>query len=449
MSYTDDAVLAKLSALNESQESIVTVAQWIMFHKRHADNTARLWFQRLKDSGSGKRLNLIYLANEVAQQSKARKKDDFLVAFSPVIVEATAVAYRGATNEVQQKLRRVIEVWRGRQIFEPPILEAVETRVDGKLFLAKLDKSRSSGKKPLLSGGFGSSSNSTPAELQPLVPLQIAVSKSDTPKTTAVANANHEFEKLSDPSIPTPTPPVQAARLSSVLKSLANAEGAVAESIKARRSLVEGLEKILDINRNLLKADESSASDVGSRKISIEAKKREVEDGIMRGLADEVDGGGPDGSPRLASGESSSARESISVEPERPAHEELTPPSVEALTPTGSPGPESLPTSTTTGADIVHEKQPTELEPMSVSPTSLQPASSSAEISAAEFLSTIPRPAVRNASGSPPLNGTMSKKRKLTGGGDDFPDLQGEDAMDGLDDDVAAMLRQDSEGAGK
>lgn len=33
MSYSDDAVLAKLSTLNETQEGIVTVAQWLMFHK--------------------------------------------------------------------------------------------------------------------------------------------------------------------------------------------------------------------------------------------------------------------------------------------------------------------------------------------------------------------------------------------------------------------------------
>lgn len=33
MAYNDDAVLAKLSALNETQESIVTVAQWVMFHR--------------------------------------------------------------------------------------------------------------------------------------------------------------------------------------------------------------------------------------------------------------------------------------------------------------------------------------------------------------------------------------------------------------------------------
>lgn len=68
---------------------------------------------------------------EVAQQSKARRKDDFLIAFSPVIAEATATAYKGATNEVQQKLRRVVEVWRQRQIFEGPIQDAIEARIDG------------------------------------------------------------------------------------------------------------------------------------------------------------------------------------------------------------------------------------------------------------------------------------------------------------------------------
>ena len=68
---------------------------------------------------------------EVAQQSKARRKDDFLIAFSPVIAEATATAYKGATNEVQGKLKRVVEVWRQRQIFEVPIQDAIEARIDG------------------------------------------------------------------------------------------------------------------------------------------------------------------------------------------------------------------------------------------------------------------------------------------------------------------------------
>jgi regulator of Ty1 transposition protein 103 len=44
-----------------------------------------------------------------------------------------AIAYKGASNEIQQKLRRVVEVWRQRSIFELPIQDAVEARVDGEL----------------------------------------------------------------------------------------------------------------------------------------------------------------------------------------------------------------------------------------------------------------------------------------------------------------------------
>lgn len=73
---------------------------------------------------------------EVTQQSKARHKDDFLVAFSPVVAEAMATAYKGAPAEIQAKLRRVVDVWRDRNIFEQPIQAAVEARMDGKNLLS-------------------------------------------------------------------------------------------------------------------------------------------------------------------------------------------------------------------------------------------------------------------------------------------------------------------------
>ncbi|KAL8809416.1 MAG: hypothetical protein Q9200_003426, partial [Gallowayella weberi] len=144
MAYTDDAVKAKLSSLNETQESIVSVAQWIMFHRRHADRTCTIWLERMRETTVNKRLTLIYLANEVVQQSKARRKDDFLIAFSPVIAEATATAYKGATNDIQEKIRRTVEVWSQRRIFEKPIQEAVEGRI------MELDKFRSGKKTGLL-----------------------------------------------------------------------------------------------------------------------------------------------------------------------------------------------------------------------------------------------------------------------------------------------------------
>lgn len=72
----------------------------------------------------------------MAQQTKARRKDDFVDAFSPVIAEATANAYKGATSDIQNKLRRVIDVWKDRGIFATPIQEAIEARIQGGCELA-------------------------------------------------------------------------------------------------------------------------------------------------------------------------------------------------------------------------------------------------------------------------------------------------------------------------
>ncbi|KAE9368073.1 DUF618-domain-containing protein [Stipitochalara longipes BDJ] len=415
MAYTDDAVLAKLSALNETQESIVTVAQWVMFHRRHADRTGQLWLQRLKDSGSNKRLNLIYLANEVAQQSKARRKDDFLIAFSPVIAEATATAYKGATNEVQQKLRRVVEVWRARQIFEVPIQEAIEARID------ELDKSRSSTKK----GGsiFSSNPNAVPSELAPLITPQQTLSKLVLSTKTSLNAANQDYDKLTDPNATIPSAPVHAARLNGLLKTLANAEGAVAESIKARGLLIEGLVKILETNRDALKAEEKQLSDLTSRKTEIDNKKKEVEDSIMRGFASNSNPSTPAGPADGSPGQHHSPV-TPGAEPDRPEVEALTPPGYPQA-PVTEPVPEFDLTTANGNNNVTSHAQP--------SPIPRVPSAGS------DLLSSLSTSYVRPPSA--PGAGS-AKKRKLN---DEFPDLGGDD---GLDADVAEMLRRDSGGNG-
>ncbi|KAL9120592.1 MAG: hypothetical protein Q9187_002848 [Circinaria calcarea] len=439
MAYNDDAVKAKLSALNETQESIVTVAQWVMFHRRHADRTAQLWLQRLKDSGAGKRLNLIYLANEVAQQSKVRKKDDFLIAFSPIIAEATATAYKGGTNEVQQKLRRVVEVWRQRQIFETPIQEAIEARVN------EIDKTRSSGKKPLLGGSIFSNSSgpSAPSELQPLVPLQISVSKAAIGVSGSAPAAKVEYEKhekLMDPIVTDLPPAVHAARLNGVLKKLASAEGAVSESIKARESLVEALEQLLEINRIALASEKLQHSELVTRKATVEATKREVEDGIMRGLSAESGSNAPQTSGSIEShtNGNSQSKDPAPTEPERPQMEELTPPPTGSLTPTGSYHPaEEAMFAITPAGDITHEQQPSYTDP----PPAVQPALAHA---GSDLLSSFTMPPAHAYGGSPIGGGTL-KKRKMDFE-TDFTEFDGGDAMADLDEDVAELLRAESGG---
>ena len=78
---------------------------------------------------------MIYLANEVVQQSKARKKDDFPKAFGGIIGEAMEIAYRGVTMEIQNKLRRVLDVWRARAVFDINVLSDIDTRLESILSL--------------------------------------------------------------------------------------------------------------------------------------------------------------------------------------------------------------------------------------------------------------------------------------------------------------------------
>jgi regulator of Ty1 transposition protein 103 len=424
MAFTDDAVKSKLSALNETQEAIVTVAQWIMFHRRHADRTAQLWMQRLKESPPNKKLNLIYLANEVVQQSKMRKKMDFVDAYSPIIAEATTAAYRGSSSDVQQKIRRVIEVWRQRQIFDLPIQESIEKAVD------EVDRTKSSNRKAPLGGSlFSSSSSSVPTDLQPLVPLQTALSKADLHAKPTVTSANEEYVKLTNPANPVPTPPVHAARLATLLKNLANAEGAVAESIKARQALITGLEKLLETNKTNLEKDEQQRAALTSKKNEIENRKRDVEDAIMRGLSASESG------PK-------SSTSASAPEPTRPDIEELTPPPIESFTPVGSPGgyvgDDILPTPSS------HPIDPTALPPP-LAPSSSFGIGAPNPVPGADLLASLtshtrPDSATNGQGYHVPATGTF-KKRKLSRADDDeFAAFAGDGEMENIDADVGGLL---------
>ncbi|KAK4148215.1 RNA polymerase II-binding domain-containing protein [Dichotomopilus funicola] len=401
MAYTDDAVLSKLSALNESHESIATTAQWIMFHRRHASQTVHLWLTKLKDLPSSKRLNMIYLANEVTQQSKARHKEDFLQAFSPFIADATSVAYKGASVDVQGKLRRVVDVWRERNIFGKEVLEDLNNR------LAEIDKSRPTANVAGFGGhAFTSTGPSIPSELATLVAPQQAISKATQSTKSSLNSANTDYDKLID-STTTDTPlPVQAARLSGLLKTLANAEGAVTQCIRARKDLLKELEKIVTTTREALDADEKQMMTLSGRRTEVEQKRQAVETAIIGGLSttEEISPQGHNSASPVP-------------EPDRPQVEALTPPHVQ------DHGDDFYGSSSTGPVAQNGQGVPIHNAPTTASAPDLEMLSNLASHYQAV-----------------PLNG--NKKRKIDSSGE-IPDLG---ADDGIDADVQEMLRKDSQG---
>ncbi|KAK5109857.1 hypothetical protein LTR62_006464 [Meristemomyces frigidus] len=327
MAYTTDAVRAKLSTLSETQDSIVSTAQWLLFHRRQADRTAQAWLSILQaHKDVSKRLNLIYLVNEVVQQSRARGKQDFLLAFEPIVAEGTASAYKGANESAQGKIRRVVEVWRQRQVFTPAILDAVEAR------LGEVDRGRSAKSGGKLGGSlfWGGSGGNMPVELEGVGKCQAAVTKADVVKGPAVDAAEKEYSKMTVPGATLPTPPVHAARLAAVVRVLATAQNAVEASMSARKELLAGLEKLFAAAHAKLAEDETTATVLSARKETIEVQKKEVEDGIMRGLSNPP-------SPVNATPTSGMLHpsEGVNGDAERPETEGFTPPppDIESFTP--------------------------------------------------------------------------------------------------------------------
>ena len=313
----------------------------------------------------------------------------------------------------------------------------------------ELDKTRGTGKKPGLGGSlFSGSVTSGPPELERLASLQSSLSKAELSTKPATKNANEEYANYSDPSRTKPSPPVQAAQLSTIMKCLARAEGAVTESIKARSSLIEELQTLLDNNKRILKEEEESLEQTKSRFEEIETKKKDVEDAIMRGLSEEGRAEEQNQSYQNSDKES----KSVVTEPERPVVEELTPPPPETVDYT----PGTLDSQIDSQRN--NEQVPTEdTEPRDGHANGEENNSSnvpsvgqSGAPLVADLLSSLTNPRTiaqgidETSNGSINATGGPAKRRKLLNGGiDDFSGFATGDALDEMDDDVAAMLTKD------
>lgn len=445
MAFTEDSLKAKLSSLNETQEAISTVGQWILFHRRHAERIAQVWLQRMRESTPNKKLVLIYLANEITQTSKMRKKEEFLRAYEPILAEATTIAYRGSPHEIQNKIRRVVEVWRQRQIFNQAVQQNVERSLD------EIDRSKST-RKPALGGSLFSSS-SVPPELTPVAPLATSLQKAELATKPAVTTANQDYEKLTNPNAAIPSPPMHAAGLAALCKKLAIAEGAVAESIKARKALVEGLEQLLKSNQSRLEQEEAQVADFKTRKEAIESRKRAVEEAILKGLS-AAEQNRISTAP-LPVATTSPVGATFAPAQERPQVEELTPPPMESFTPTGSPQLAAAP-KTELVPDIGDDVMPEPAAQPVIPETASAPLDQTTQ---PEFATTMGEPNQHIAAdllkslqhAKPGAEGGVYgqnayqnayKKRKMSrsAGEDDFAAFAGDRDMAGIDDNFAELI---------
>ncbi|MCJ1314583.1 hypothetical protein MMC25_008265 [Agyrium rufum] len=285
-------------------------------------------------------------------------------------------------------------------------------------------------------GGSIFSSTSTlsaPVELQPLVAFQTDSTRLESAFNKIFPTVDQEYKAISNRDSGAPSPPVHAARLSALLKSLAQAEGAVHASLRAREALIESLEKLLDTNRQALERDQTHQVTLQAMRETVEATKRDVEDLIMRGLSTNANDSMSPAQVRPLNDDNTH----LNAEPEPPQMEELTPPPAETiLTPEIASYLPNLVAGYDLPQDLLMGDTQSNTESMST-PQTLMAGS--------DLLSSLSIPAIRSWSPhSGFANGTL-KRRKLE---TEYSNFQGADAMADLDDDVAELLRQESSGHG-
>lgn len=287
---------------------------------------------------------------------------------------------------------------------------------------AGLDKDRPQTKKSLLGGSlFPPSTSSAPPELEPLIPLQTALTRASYAVKPAVTTADTDYAALTNPAAAPLAPPVHAARLSALLKSLGTAEQAIAETLRTRTALIEALEALVAVNRAAYSDEAANETRLQRGRQEIEDRKRTVEDAIMRGLsAEDIDGRGPvtaDNESNEAAGGAAMNSAPASHDPYMSGDGQIERPDFEPLTPPPAPDVESF---------TPPLRNPVDEEAPEVALSISKPDDAA--------LSHV-RPASSN--GDSP-NGSKRRKVSRSSFGEEM--FAGEDAMEGLDAEVVGML---------
>ncbi|VDK18155.1 unnamed protein product, partial [Anisakis simplex] len=129
--FSEAAMTKRLESLNMTAQSIQTLSMWILHHQKHnAERIVHLWLKVVKREIRPARLiNLLYLANDVVQNSR-RQCPDFMALFYSVLEPAFNMH---ADSQAVVALKKILRVFRERQIYAPPKIDRLMSVVTSTL----------------------------------------------------------------------------------------------------------------------------------------------------------------------------------------------------------------------------------------------------------------------------------------------------------------------------
>lgn len=106
----------KLSKLNNSQQSIETLSQWCILHRKKANHIVETWEKYFNNSPNERRIPFLYLANDILQNSR-RKGSEFVNEFWKVLAGAMKSVYANGNSHGKHEVIRLVTIWDERKVF--------------------------------------------------------------------------------------------------------------------------------------------------------------------------------------------------------------------------------------------------------------------------------------------------------------------------------------------
>ncbi|XP_076340641.1 uncharacterized protein LOC143241058 [Tachypleus tridentatus] len=118
----------KFQSVTNTQDGIQSLSLWILHHKVHHKKIVEMWMKVLKKAKPSHRLTLLYLANDVVQNSRKKAGSHFGESFAEVLKEACVLL---RDEKIQTSVKRVFKIWEERSVYDPDFINELYDMLEG------------------------------------------------------------------------------------------------------------------------------------------------------------------------------------------------------------------------------------------------------------------------------------------------------------------------------
>ncbi|SCV03366.1 LAME_0H09846g1_1 [Lachancea meyersii CBS 8951] len=237
MAFSEERLVTKLNGLDETQDSIVGASRWLLSQHKEIKQIAACWskFVTKTTINTRRKLLAIYLANDVVQQAKHKRMAEVGAAFGDIMPGALSRVYPELSLEMRQKVRRVVDIWKQRQVFSDSVLKSVYSQLK--------DEPRPD-------------SPAVAPEMQNLVVLFNQLTKSQAGVNSSKTRFDSSVEALD------PSSAVYTENYKIIQKIGQAAKDALQISLDIRQKAIKELKVMLDFQNEQLQQDQNMISEV-------------------------------------------------------------------------------------------------------------------------------------------------------------------------------------------